>query len=340
MKQKAFILGRGIFAQAIVPQVKKSYEILGFLNDAKDFTNGYPKIGNYNVYPLEKVKDMQYDKIIFGMGDRSNGFVDRLTIQLGVDTKKIDYNFLNIKNKVFALFKKLKNNPKDIFYRMRIKVINRYARSSFANKKYNKQGYNQISNQTAFDRYPAIFGFMKSTVKFDGIKILSFGCSTGEECFSIRKYFEKSKIAGYDISEANIAKARQKNKDSAIQFFNDLNKAGSEYDIVFAMDVLCRWPVLKCKEDSSDIYSFEQFNKSIELLDNHVKQNGYLVIFNANYCFTDTEVAKKYEPVTIPHFLTSGEHTKFSSNNRVLENQNYEYSVFKKVTEPRTAGRI
>lgn len=49
--------------------------------------------------------------------------------------------------------------------------------------------------RTAFDRHPRIFSCVRDRVPdSDTTRILSFGCSTGEEVFSLRRYFPQAKI--------------------------------------------------------------------------------------------------------------------------------------------------
>ena len=64
--------------------------------------------------------------------------------------------------------------------------------------KYFKQhDVHQISNYTALDRYPDLFSTCKTLMQGkDTLKILSFGCSTGEEVLTLREYFPNAFIVG------------------------------------------------------------------------------------------------------------------------------------------------
>src|SRR3989339_2271176 len=90
-------------------------------------------------------------------------------------------------------------------------------------KNLKKQKIHQVKNSTSFDRYPEIFFVTKKyfddNFENKNIHILSFGCSTGEECFSLRKYFPNAKIIGVDINEENIIKCRANNTDKKISFY-------------------------------------------------------------------------------------------------------------------------
>jgi hypothetical protein len=54
------------------------------------------------------------------------------------------------------------------------------------------------------------------------------------------------------------------------------------------------------------------------------------VIYNANFRFTDTDVARNYIPLLVPGLSDSGFVRLFSNDNRRLEEQTYPYCVFKK----------
>ena len=54
-------------------------------------------------------------------------------------------------------------------------------------------------------RYPHIFEFVRIKLGNHPARILSFGCSTGEEVFTLRKCFPAATIKGIDINPDNIA---------------------------------------------------------------------------------------------------------------------------------------
>src|SRR5215467_12525911 len=59
----------------------------------------------------------------------------------------------------------------------------------------------QPFSETNLDRYPDIFRFAREQVGDDSShRILSFGCATGEEVFSLRRYFPLAHIRGLDIN--------------------------------------------------------------------------------------------------------------------------------------------
>lgn len=178
----------------------------------------------------------------------------------------------------------------------------------------------QISNRTAYDRYPNIFTAC-SALKPDCKNILSFGCSTGEEVFSLRnKYFKHAAIHGLDINSENIKKCKEKNKDKSILFFdyNDYNKL-EKYDIIFCMSVLCRWTATQSVEDCSHIYNFKTYEEELSKINLLLNNSGLLVIYNSNFCFADTSLYNLYSPIKSNLISDSGFVKKFDKNNKASD---------------------
>ena len=162
----------------------------------------------------------------------------------------------------------------------------------------------QLANTTKVDRYPEIFLTVKDLHILSYPKILSFGCSTGEECFTLRQYFTSADIIGLDVDIENIkvAKSQMLDKNGYIVFDTSselsLKKHGP-YDIIFCMSVLCRWPETENLDDCSSIYSFTKFEDQIKILDRYLTVNGVLVIYNANFLFMETQISRFYNPIAL-----------------------------------------
>ncbi len=59
----------------------------------------------------------------------------------------------------------------------------------------------QAANNTRYDRYPEIFRTARLAAGPQPLRILSFGCSTGEEPRTLaEKYFATSQILGVDVA--------------------------------------------------------------------------------------------------------------------------------------------
>lgn len=194
-------------------------------------------------------------------------------------------------------------------------------------KTYRKlfRGQHQLTSTTYANRYPGIFISAKNLSTSIGwkISILSFGCSTGEECFTLSNYFPESRIFGTDINKKNLKKAARRNRFQNIKFvLSDpkvLAKEG-KYHIIFCLSVLCRWEETKYVSNCSSIYSFEKFEKTIGLLVNLLENGGYLVIYNSNFRFEDSKFFDRFQIVSTPMITNSGFVYKFDKeNNRIFE---------------------
>jgi tRNA G46 methylase TrmB len=79
-------------------------------------------------------------------------------------------------------------------------------------------GSHQLVDWTAPDRYPEIFAAAAAAAP-DARRILSFGCSTGEECVSLAQYFPKAEIVGAEINVLSLLKAMKKRSDRTFRLF-------------------------------------------------------------------------------------------------------------------------
>ena len=100
-------------------------------------------------------------------------------------------------------------------------------------------GSHQLVDWTAPDRYPEIFAAAAAAAP-DARRILSFGCSTGEECVSLAQYFPKAENVGAEINVLSLLKAMKKRSDRIRFVYSSdriLSRLGG-FDVVFCMAVL------------------------------------------------------------------------------------------------------
>ena len=157
---------------------------------------------------------------------------------------------------------------------------------------------------TSDDRYPDVFRTVREQVG-DGAqaRVLSIGCSTGEEVFSLRRYFPEAAIAGLDINPLNIAVCRfrrLRRGDRKMRFAvagSSEGEASASYDAVFAMavyrhgDLNVSPPPPRCDHR----IRFADFERSVSDLARVLKPGGLLAIQNAMFRFADTRVASGFE---------------------------------------------
>jgi len=163
----------------------------------------------------------------------------------------------------------------------------------------------QLSHATAIDRYPSVFqdvARLAHRAVGDSLRVLSFGCSTGEECATLRNYFPGSTIIGTDVSPRILRVARQKWKhldNVTFVLSSELLDMREVFDVVFAMSVLCKHPETEDKQNIASIYPFQRFEEAAGQLSALVRAGGLIVIFNSNYHFEDTAFADSFEAVDI-----------------------------------------
>ena len=114
---------------------------------------------------------------------------------------------------------------------------------------------NQISNATSIDRYPTVFREVQRVVgESSCVDILSFGCSTGQEAYTVRNYFPNAKIVGVDVSAEVIPIARELYGEIADFYVADDLPLDRQFDVVFAMSVLCGYPQSKRRNGLKSLY--------------------------------------------------------------------------------------
>jgi len=227
-----------------------------------------------------------------------------------------------------------------------IKQIKRFIREilNYLSKNFNvyriinlfNKSAHQYNNTTYINRYPLIFNRVKEINKNQvDLKIVSFGCSTGEECYTLLEYFPNAKVVGVDINPLNLKLAKEKYANSpAISFLHSdvfLKNNQEQYDIIFCMSVLCRWEDTKNINNCSKVYPFDMFESVVTKIDKKLKREGQMIIYNSNFQFTDTALSINYKALEFEDVTESGMVHKFDKECNKLFNINYPYVVFKKI---------
>jgi SAM-dependent methyltransferase len=199
------------------------------------------------------------------------------------------------------------------------------------------KGLCQPYGTTSNDRYPEVFKYVREQIG-DGAdaRILSFGCSTGEEVFSLRRYFSQATIIGLDINPFNIAVCRFRLLRSVHERIR-FTVAGSTaaqtsdcYDAVFAMavfrhgDLNSSPPPPKCDHR----IRFVDFERSVTDMARILKPGGLLIIEHAMFRFEDTLVAAEFE--TILSLKTDKTAPVYGGNDCLLDEIDSSGVVFRK----------
>lgn len=196
----------------------------------------------------------------------------------------------------------------------------------------------QESTVTEFDRYPRIFRRVADYVGSLKRKprVLSFGCSSGEEVRSLDQLYVKGAVlVGVDVDPDCLDRARKiprtgRNQIS-IHHYEDADWRTGNYDVALALSVLCKWPTSADLEDISSIYSFSDFSDQVSELASLLRPGGVLVVHNSSFFFEDTLVYKEqFRPMHID-FDYLGEVKRFDVAGIAYTNQRSGNNFFVKV---------
>lgn len=209
-------------------------------------------------------------------------------------------------------------------------------RAIFLLQLLNSKYVHQTTPLTFMNRYPTIFSMCRK--HFGGkqdLKILSFGCSTGEEVLTLRQYFPNAYIVGAEINKYSLAICRKLPVDGKITFlYSTLNEIGKHgpFDAIFCMAVLQRLPhYIESKGISSlkKIYPFEKFERQIVELDKMINPQGLLIVHFTQYSVWDTSIASKYKALGV--YQTGYISPVFDRYSNLVKNPAPQNSIFVKL---------
>lgn len=166
-----------------------------------------------------------------------------------------------------------------------------------------KNAYHQFSNFTEYNRYPDLFKMAKLHVyDLDKPKILSFGCSTGEEVLSIEAYMPQASIVGVDINKWCLKMAKKKTTSLNIHFLHSLSSEFDEmgdFDVIFCLAVFQHPDNRHNRFLKESAYRFDKFENQLLLLDKKLKSGGLLIIDHTDFNFLETQLMYQY--VVVPN---------------------------------------
>jgi SAM-dependent methyltransferase len=195
----------------------------------------------------------------------------------------------------------------------------------------------QPYNHTRPDRYPWLFGFARAELgTIDAPRLLSFGCSRGDEVLALRRYFPDAIIRGIDIDPANIALCETRAAgDDGLSFATaataEAEPAG-HYDAVFCLAVLCHGDLTttgaRC---SAPLLRFEDFERVVAGLARCLKPGDLLLLHTTNFRFRDTATATGFVPVLDAEPGQMAPDVLFDTSNRLMPGARYRSVGFRKL---------
>jgi hypothetical protein len=136
------------------------------------------------------------------------------------------------------------------------------------------------------------------------LKILSFGCSTGEEVVTIRSIFRDAALYGCEIEPISLEAAAATVGHLATIFKSDAAaiRDHGPFDLINCSSVLCLNPPTNINQ----LFPSTEFDKLLSVLDGALHPGGLLAITNASYRFHDSPLAPHYDPVRSDIVFSSG----------------------------------
>jgi hypothetical protein len=169
-------------------------------------------------------------------------------------------------------------------------------------------GEYQTYSFTRPDRYPWLFEFASARLgSREKLQILSFGCSRGDEVFSLRRYFPTAASTEGEPT--------------------------SSYDAIFCLAVLVNGDLTTAGAERSDpVFLFERFDRQVADFARCLKPGGLLILHTTNFRFCDTAVAKNFDVALEADPAHLAPDVLFDRDNRLMpgERQRYRAVAFQK----------
>ena len=193
----------------------------------------------------------------------------------------------------------------------------------------------QPYHHTLPDRYPWLFRFAAGTLgEREDCRLLSFGCSRGDELLSLRRYFPGAAITGIDIDRTNIARCRARISDPLVRLAVAATteaEAAQSFDAIFCLAVLCHGQLTITGALRSDPFLyFADFERTVTDFARCLKPGGLLVLHTTSFRFFDTAVAADFDVLLEAEPKQMAEDVQFGRDNVRLEGERNRAVVFRK----------
>ena len=219
---------------------------------------------------------------------------------------------------------------------------------------------------TEMHRYGHLFPAIRNIEQAFDLKfrrILSYGCSSGEECLTLAELFPDARIFGTDANPEMVAAATEKcagnPRITIIPYDRFWKEKGRTIDLVCCMSVLFEIPhIFMPKQEweaklanpaqragALDFFAkslakkfpFEEFEGIVSALDRRLRPGGLMVLQNANYRMVETAVGQNYRAITVPG-ANIETMPKLSREYEVIDQNKLTEIVFRKA--PEKVGRL
>jgi SAM-dependent methyltransferase len=203
-------------------------------------------------------------------------------------------------------------------------------------------GQFQTYSHTLPDRYPWLFRFADTQLTASGnLRLLSFGCSNGEEVFALRRHFPRAEIVGIDVNPHNVARCEERAHREGHEGLRFATAASTQaersgsYDAIFCLAVLCLGDLTISGAQHCDPHLyFDDFEAVVTDFARCLKPSGLLMLHTTNFRFCDTSIAQEFDTLleAEPHQMAPD--VQFDRHNRLLPGPRYRAVAFRKRAAP------
>jgi trans-aconitate methyltransferase len=213
-------------------------------------------------------------------------------------------------------------------------VVNRRIRSQMLTRLQYKEQHLQRETYSCEDRYPALFEYCRLHLESRPTpRILSFGCSTGEEVFTLARYLPHAEIVGVDINPWCLKQCRKQNRSPKLHFLHSLSREFAEaadFDAIFCMAVFQRSEHRANAQPAETGFTFERFAAEVAMLDRKLKPGGLFFVDECDFSFEQTEAATHYRPAEFEGNHELRQRPLFDRENRLVATEYASFRCFLK----------
>lgn len=178
-------------------------------------------------------------------------------------------------------------------------VANRDGPARLWTRIVHRSEVHQTTPYTSDDRYPELFD-LAAELSPHPKRVLSFGCSTGEELISLRRRFPSAEIVGAEINPRSRRLARRRIGDDPNARIVGPGQIEGPFDLIFALAVLQREPHRVGELGMTDIrrhYPFHRFDSAVSHLVTLLRPRGIFCVMHAQYRVEDSAAAPHLGPI-------------------------------------------
>ncbi len=194
----------------------------------------------------------------------------------------------------------------------------------------------QPERETVSDRHPPLFAFVRDALAEQAKpRLLSLGCSTGEEPVTLARYLPRAEIDAIDINARSLTRARRLARNNGarqIRFAEsgDPLALGGGYDAVFCLSVLRHGDLGTHRPaDCAEILPFARIDALLERIDAALVPGGLLVVWGANFRIADSAIAPRYAALEV-HGVKQPRGALYGPDNRLMDIDRIDRFVFRK----------